>query len=130
MTRILLLILVPVAPVLQYFLHAPSHWVFAAGIAAIAVLAEWIRFSTEQLALHMGPAIGSLLTISLGSLAELLLALFVLARGEIEVVHGQITGSIMATNLLGLGLAIVVGVASNAIGSSFVENVQACCRAC
>jgi Ca2+:H+ antiporter len=57
----------------------------------------------------MGPAIGSLLTISLGSLAELLLALFVLARGETEVVHAQITGSIMATSLLGLGLAILVG---------------------
>ena len=38
-----------------------------------------------------------------------MLALFVLARGEIEVVHAQITGSIMGTCLLGLGLAIVVG---------------------
>ncbi len=109
MTRIMLLLLVPVAPVLEYFLDAPSLWVFITGIVAIAVLAEWIRFCTEQLALHMGPAIGSLLTISLGSLAELLLALFVLAGGDIEVVHAQITGSIMATSLLGLGLAILVG---------------------
>ncbi len=109
MTRFLLLLLVPLAPIAHYFLAASPLWVFVAGIAAIAVLAEWIRFSTEQLALHMGSAIGSLLTVSLGSLAELLLALFVLTRGQADVVHAQITGSIMGTSLLGLGLAIVIG---------------------
>ena len=50
-----------------------------------------------------------MLTISLGSLAELMLALFVLVQGQPEVVHAQITGSIIGTSLLGLGLAIVVG---------------------
>jgi Ca2+:H+ antiporter len=107
--RIILLALVPIAPLLEYLLGASALSVFAAGIAGIAVLAEWIRFSSEQLALHLGPAVGSLVTVSLGSLAELLLALFVLASGQAEVVHAQITGSIMATSLLGLGLAILVG---------------------
>ena len=109
MIRLALLALVPVAPILSYGFDAAPLLVFAAGIAAIAVLAEWIRVATDQLALHTGPAIGGLLTISLGSLAELILALFVLTRGETEVVHAQITGSIMATSLLGLGLAMVVG---------------------
>jgi Ca2+:H+ antiporter len=104
-----LLLLVPIAPALDYLFAASPLWVFATGAAGIAVLAEWIRWSTEQLSRSLGPAVGSLLTVSLGSLAELLLALFVLARGEADVVHGQITGSIMATSLLGLGLAIVVG---------------------
>ncbi len=109
MVRIGLLLLVPLAPALEYGLGAPSIWVFAAGIAGIGVLGEWIRAATDQLALHTGPAIGGLLTVSLGSVAELLLALFVLMRGESDVVHAQITGSIMGTSLLGLGLAIVVG---------------------
>ena len=109
MTRLLLLLLVPLAPALHYGLAASPLWVFVTGIAAIAVLAEWIRYSTEQLALHVGSAVGSLLTVSLGSLAELLLALFVLARGQADVVHAQITGSIMGTSLLGLGLAIIAG---------------------
>lgn len=109
MIRLLLLLLVPVAPALEYGLGAAPVWVFLTGIAGVGILAEWIRRATEQLALHTGPAIGGLLTISLGSLAELLLALFVLARGEIGVVQAQITGSIMATSLLGLGLAIIVG---------------------
>jgi len=109
MIRCALLALVPVAPVLHYALGLPALWVFAAGILGVGVLAEWIRVATEQLALRTGPAIGGLLTISLGSLAELILALFVLAGGEIEVIHAQITGSILGTSLLGLGLAIVVG---------------------
>jgi len=56
-----------------------------------------------------GPAIGVLLTVSFGSLAELILAVFVLCRGEVAVVQAQITGSILATTLLGLGLAMLVG---------------------
>ena len=51
-------------------------------ILGVGVLADWIRAATEQLAKHTGPAVGGLLTISLGSLAELLLALFVLVRGS------------------------------------------------
>ena len=109
MIRLGLLLLIPVAPALQYLFHVPPLWVFLAGIASIAVLAEWIRVTTDDLALHTGPAIGGLLTVSLGSVAELLLALFVLMRGETEIVHAQITGSIMGTSLLGLGLAMVAG---------------------
>lgn len=109
MTRLALLLLVPVAPAAAYGFHLTTPWVFFAGIVGIAVLADWIRASTEQLALHTGPAIGGLLAVSLGSVAELVLALFVLARGETKVVHAQITGSIIGTCLLGLGLAIVVG---------------------
>ena len=47
--------------------------------------------------------------MSFGSIAELLLALFVLAKGGTQVVQAQITGSIIGTSLFGLGLAIVVG---------------------
>ncbi|NPD70217.1 calcium/proton exchanger [Lichenicola cladoniae] len=109
MIRLGLLLLVPVAPLLHYLFHVSPIWVFLAGILAVAVLADWIRAATEQLAGHTGPAVGGLLTISLGSVAELLLALFVLMQGEADVVHAQITGSILGTSLLGLGLAIVVG---------------------
>ena len=109
MIRLGLLVLVPLAPVLHYAFGLPPLWVFLAGILGVGVLADWIRAATEQLAQHTGPAVGGLLTISLGSLAELILALFVLAQGEAEVVHAQITGSIIGTSLLGLGLAIVVG---------------------
>ena len=103
------LAIVPVAPVLAYLMGVGPVWVFVSGALGVAVLADWVRRSTEQLAEHLGPAIGGLLTISFGSLAEVILAVFVLAEGRTEVVRAQITGSIIGTSLLGLGLAILVG---------------------
>lgn len=100
---------IPIAPLLHYVVHASPTLVFLTGAAAIAVLADWVRRATEQVAERVGPAIGGLLNISFGSLAELILALFVLADGKVEVVRAQITGSIIGTALLGLGIAIVAG---------------------
>ena len=93
----------------KYLVNASPLWIFVTAAAAIAVLAEWIRRATEQLAKRVGPASGGLLTVSFGSIAEFVLALFVLASGEVSVVQAQITGSIIGTSLFGLGLAIVVG---------------------
>ena len=99
----------PVAPALQYLVGASHIWVFLTAAAATAVLADWVRRATEQLAARVGTAIGGLLNISFGSIAELILAVFVLAAGKADVVRAQITGSIIGTSLFGLGLAIVVG---------------------
>lgn len=107
--RAALLIVLPAAPIASWGFELSPVWNFIFGALAIAVLADWIRLATDELSAHTGPSIGGLLTVSLGSLAELILALFVLRSGDIEVVHAQITGSIAATCLLGLGVAIVVG---------------------
>ena len=79
-----------------------------AGVA-IVPLADWIRRATEQLAATAGSAIGGLLNVTFGNAAELILALFILARGSAAVVKASITGSIVGNSLLGLGLAILVG---------------------
>lgn len=105
---LILLTLVPASLALKY-LAIPPLWIFLTSAGAVGVLAEWIRRSTEQLAKHAGPTVGGLLIVSFGSIAELLLALFVLASGETAVVQAQITGSIIGTSLFGLGLAILVG---------------------
>lgn len=98
----------PAAVVLKY-VHSSPLAVFAVGGIALAVLAEWMRRATEQVALYAGPAIGGLLNVSFGSAAEFILALFVIMSGNLDVVRAQITGSIIGTSLLGLGLACVVG---------------------
>jgi Ca2+:H+ antiporter len=90
-------------------IQAPPVWVFLAAAAAIVPLADWIRRATEQLASILGPGIGGLLNVTFGNAAELILALFVLKAGKIDVVKATITGSIVGNSLLGLGLAIVVG---------------------
>ncbi|MGG5823574.1 calcium/proton exchanger [Falsiroseomonas sp. HW251] len=103
-----LLGLVPIALGLDWLAAGPV-WVFLTGAAAVAVLADWVRRGTEQLAMHVGPSIGGLLNVSFGSMSELILALFVLLSGQVQVVQAQITGSIIATSLLGLGLAALAG---------------------
>ncbi len=109
MLPISLLAITPLAPILSYFTSASAIWVFLTAALAIAVLADWIRRATEQVAAQVGSAIGGLLNISFGSMAELILALFVLTSGRADVVRAQITGSIIGTCLFGLGVAIVVG---------------------
>lgn len=109
MVRFVLLLFIPLSLGLQYWLHVSPIWVFLTGAIAVAVLADWVRRATEQLAERAGSAIGGLLNVSFGSIAELVLSLFVLAQGHTEVVKAQITGSIIGTGLLGLGLAMLVG---------------------
>ena len=106
---LLLLLTVPVAPALRYVVGGWPLLEFAAGALAIAVLADWVRRGTEHVSAHLGQAVGGLLNVSFGSLAELILAIFVLMAGKFDVVRAQITGSILGTSLLGLGIAVVVG---------------------
>ena len=109
MLMIVLLGAAPLALALKFLVHAPALAVFIAGAVAVAVLAEWMRRATEQIAARAGSAIGGLLNVSFGSAAELILMLFVVAGGHTEVVRAQITGSIIGTSLLGLGLACLAG---------------------
>ncbi len=104
-----LLLLIPASLVLRYGMHAPAGWVFAAGVLAIIPLSEYIRQATEQVAHVAGGAVGGLLNVTFGNAAELIIAIFVLRSGAVEVVKAQITGSIIGNSLLGLGLAIVAG---------------------
>ena len=104
-----LLLFVPLSLALRYLLDAPPSWVFLTGAAAITILADWIRRATEQLAQRVGSTIGGLLNVSFGNAAELLLALFVLSAAQTRIVQAQITGSIIGTALLFLGISAFVG---------------------
>jgi Ca2+:H+ antiporter len=104
-----LLAFIPVSLLLRYHFAAQPVWIFVTGAVAIAVLADWIRRATEQLAERAGSAIGGLLNVSFGNTAELVLALFVLRQAQIRVVQAQITGSIIGTTLLFLGISALVG---------------------
>ncbi len=86
-------LMVPVVVVLRFLPDVPAWTGFSAGGVAIAVLAEWMRRATEQIARRVGPSAGSLLNVSFGSAAELILALSVIARVLVDVVRAQMTGS-------------------------------------
>lgn len=104
-----LLLFIPISLLLAYGLHAAPLWVFVTAGLGIIPVADWIRRATSQLAARTGPAIGGLVNVTFGSVAELILALFVLSSGHTTVVKAQITGSLIGTSLLGLGIAIVAG---------------------
>ncbi|MBZ9714151.1 calcium/proton exchanger [Deinococcus multiflagellatus] len=103
----LLLGFIPLSLLLKYVTHAPPLWVFATAVLAIVPLADWLRKATEHVAAHAGPTIGGLLNVTFGNMAELIIAIFILLDGNVQVVKAQITGSIIGNALLGLGLAIV-----------------------
>ncbi|MGI3899798.1 MAG: calcium/proton exchanger [Janthinobacterium lividum] len=109
MLALLPLAVVPLSAALHYLVGASPFWVFATASIGVMALAYHISNATEAVAETAGPAIGGLLNVSFGSVAELVLAIFVLADGHATVVRAQITGSIIGTGLLGLGLAILVG---------------------
>jgi Ca2+:H+ antiporter len=111
-----LLVLVPVSLALSAFSRIPRTLVFLSALLAIIPLAEWVRRATEQVAARAGSAIGGLMNVSFGNAPELILALFVLNAGHVDVVKAQITGSLIGNSLLGLGLAVVAG--------SFRSDVQ------
>jgi Ca2+:H+ antiporter len=108
MRRYAPLLFVPLSLVLNHFSLVAPPWIFLAGLIAIAVLADWVRQGTEQVAAHAGNTIGSLLNVSFGNAAELVLALFVLSTAQTQVVQAQITGSIIGTTLLFLGISALV----------------------
>ena len=93
---------------LAYF-HASPTWVFVAGIGSLIPLSEYIRLGTEEISRRVGSAIGGLLNVTFGNAPELILAIFLLRAGEMDVVKAQITGSFIGNGLLGLGLSIVAG---------------------
>jgi Ca2+:H+ antiporter len=83
--------------------------VFLTAAGAIIPLAGLIGRGTEELALHAGPRVGGLLNATFGNVTELIIAFFLILKGEIDVVKASLTGSILGNLLLVLGLSLLVG---------------------
>ena len=103
-----LLILVPVSLAGKLILHQ-ELLVFLTSAAAIVPLAGLIGRGTEELALHAGPRVGGLLNATFGNVTELIIAIFLILDGEIDVVKASLTGSILGNLLLVLGLSFLAG---------------------
>jgi len=83
--------------------------VFIVSALALVPLAGVLGQATEELSGHIGPAAGGLLNATIGNLAELIIGVLALSRGEVEVVKASITGSIIGNLLLVFGLAAFAG---------------------
>ncbi|HZU33046.1 MAG TPA: calcium/proton exchanger, partial [Candidatus Angelobacter sp.] len=104
----ILLVFLPVAVVFN-FLHVPPLLIFAAAALAITPLASILGESTGTLAAHCGPAVGGILSATMGNATEMIIAIFALRAGHINVVKASLSGSIIGNLLLVLGLSLVAG---------------------
>ena len=98
----------PVAIVCR-MLDAPAWTVFLASAIALLPLAGWIGLGTEHTAARLGSGLGGLLNATFGNAAELIITIFALRRGLVDLVKASITGSIIGNTLLILGLSAFVG---------------------
>jgi Ca2+:H+ antiporter len=102
------LLLVPAAIALK-LLDAPAALVFGVSAGAIIPLAHMMGLATEELAARTGPTFGGLMNATLGNAAELIIGVFALRAGLVELVKASLTGSILGNLLLILGLSLLVG---------------------
>ena len=103
------LLLLPLAVAAHFLWPGYPAAVFALSALSLMPLAKGIGDTTEELAERAGPTIGSLLNVTFGNAAELILGVSALARGHVDLVKGSLTGSIVANLLLVGGAAIVAG---------------------
>lgn len=118
----LLLIFAPLA-IASKLLDASPVLVFAFASLGVIPLAGLIGSATEELAAHTGPRLGGLLNATLGNAAELIITIFAIRAGLLELVKASITGSILGNLLLVLGLSIFAGGLKN--GTQRFDRSQA-----
>jgi len=95
--------------------HWGMIWVFIFSALGVIPLAGYIGEATEVLAVYTGPKIGGLLNATLGNAAELIITLFAINAGLLELVKASITGSIIGNLLLVMGIAMMAGGIKNGI---------------
>jgi len=110
-----LLVFVPVALVLEWVLAADPILIFGVSALAIIPLAKLIGDATEELAVHIGPKLGGLLNATLGNAAELIITMFALRAGLLDLVRASIAGSIIGNLLLVMGLSLLLGGLKNGL---------------
>ncbi len=106
---LILLVFVPVTLLAKYVFHTPLILVFFLAALAIVPLAKYIGEATEEISVYTGPALGGFLNATFGNATELLIGIFALQAGLIEVVKASITGSIIGNLLLVTGMAMFFG---------------------
>ena len=107
-TLYFLLIFVPLAVILE-LVHADHIVLFVAAALGLIPLAKLIGDSTEHLAFYYGATLGSLLNVTFGNAAEIIIGVVSINAGLLDLVKASITGAILGNILLIFGLSIIAG---------------------
>jgi Ca2+:H+ antiporter len=103
-----LVIFAPMALVLEY-IHSEPLLIFIFAAIALIPLAKLIGDSTEHLGIHYGPTVASLLNVTFGNAAEIIIGIVAISAGLLNLVKASIIGSIIGNILLIFGLSLIVG---------------------
>ncbi len=103
-----LLVFIPIT-LISHYMNASPMLTFFLSALAIVPLARYIGEATEVLSEYTGPALGGLLNATFGNATELIIGIFAIRAGLVEVVKASITGSIIGNLLLVLGMAMFFG---------------------
>jgi Ca2+:H+ antiporter len=82
---------------------------FVVSALGLIPLAKLIGDSTEHLAAYYGATLGSLLNVTFGNAAEIIIGVVSINAGLLDLVKASITGAILGNILLIFGLSIIVG---------------------
>ncbi|WMJ22428.1 calcium/proton exchanger [Paludicola sp. MB14-C6] len=103
-----MLLFVPLS-IVGYFLHWSSSLMFFMTCLSIIPLAGYLGEATEEIACHTGPKFGGFLNATFGNATELIIGIFALKAGLIDVVKASLAGSVLGNILLVLGCSILAG---------------------
>ena len=95
--------------IVGHFLGWSDLIIFVTAGLAIIPLAGWMGTATEEIAVVLGPSLGGLMNATFGNATELIIAIFALRVGLVNVVKSSITGSIIGNLLLVMGLSMLLG---------------------
>lgn len=105
-----LLVMAIIAPILGLVLGPQYELViFVCACIALIPLAGLIGRATEDLEYYVGPIAGGLLNATFGNAPEIIIGIFALKAGLLNVVQASITGSVIGNALLVLGSALALG---------------------
>jgi Ca2+:H+ antiporter len=103
-----LLVFVPISVILD-LVHADHIIIFIIAVIALIPLAKLIGDSTEHLSTHYGSTLGSLLNVTFGNAAEIIISVVAINAGLIDLVKASITGAILGNIMLIFGLSMIAG---------------------
>jgi Ca2+:H+ antiporter len=105
-------ILWPTVPAALAVKYARPDWylaIFILNYIAMVPCANLIGFAGQELARKLPRVFGILLETTLGSIVEIVLFMVLLHNNQFPVIQAAIMGSILATQLLCLGMCFFVG---------------------
>src|ERR671921_579028 len=120
----LLIIFTPIAVALE-FIHADHIIIFVIAAIALIPLAKLIGDSTEHLSIHYGSSLGSLLNVTFGNAAEIIIAIVAINAGLLDLVKASISGAILGNILLIFGLSILAGGFENQVSVQILSDLLA-----